>query len=171
MDCPTTADRVAAYLDGELARSELELFEQHLDACAGCRGLVERVAAVDLTPPPPLAQVAEPRFWGRMDEALAMEHTRSSVAASSAASSAGKRRGPWTWELRVSLPVVLAYAAFLLLAVGWSVSNLRRAQVAEDSLTQMEEMVQREQRQNQTPPQGVVREDATRVVVSTRGTF
>ena len=42
MECSTVADRIAAYLDGELARSEREMFEVHLESCEGCQALVER---------------------------------------------------------------------------------------------------------------------------------
>lgn len=169
MDCATIADRVAAYLDSELSKSELALFEQHLESCEACQALVERVAAVDLSPPPPIPETAEPAYWARMDEALAQEQTRALNTPTPARPTAANR--PWSRELRVSLPVVLAYVAFLLLAVGWSFMNLERAQSAEAALQSMEELVQREQRQHQAPPAEVVPESSVRIASSTRGTF
>lgn len=168
MDCNAIADRVAAYLDDELSRSEREVFEEHLESCEQCQQVVERVAAVDLSPPPPLPAVGAPGFWDRMDRALEVELSR--PATTEQPRPVGSRR-LWSWELRVSAPVVLAYAAFLLLAIGWSFANLKRAQTAENALIDMEEMVQREQRRNPQPAQAVVPASEVRVASSTRGTF
>lgn len=172
MDCPSIADRVAAYLDNELARSELALFEQHLESCEDCQGLVERVSAVELAPPPPIPEASDPAFWARMDAALAAERGRIEVEAATAAPempAAANRL--MARQLRVSFPVIVAYVAFLMLAVGWSIMNLQRAQTAEAALQNMEELVQREQRRNQAPPAEVVPEGTVRVASSTRGTF
>lgn len=172
MDCSNIADRVAAYLDNELARSELALFEEHLESCEACQELVERVSAVDLSPPPPPPEVSDPAFWARMDGALAEEQRRIEAEAATAAPAmppaANRLMGR---QLRVSFPVILGYVAFLMLAIGWSLMNLQRAQTAEAALQNMEELVQREQRQNQAPPAEIVPEGSVRVASSTRGTF
>lgn len=168
MDCNAVAERVAPYLDNELSKSEQQLFEQHLEVCEACQELVERVASVDLSPPPPREEVGAPGFWDAMDEAIAAEQARE-PAPTASRPSAGRRL--WSWELRVSLPVVLAYAAFLLLAIGWSFANLERARDAEDALIDMTEMVQREQRRNQQPATTAVPASEVRVASSTRGTF
>ena len=167
MDCNSVADRVAPYLDQELSRTERELFEAHLEGCTECQRLVERVAAVDLSPPPPRPEVGEPGFWDRMDVALAAEMTR---AATPPAARPGLLPRVRAWELRVSFPVVFAYAAFLALAVGWAMMSLQRAQTAEDALLDMQDMVQREQRQHQDAPPTVVRENQVRTA-SARGHF
>lgn len=128
MDCTTVADRVAAYLDGELARSEQLLFEEHLERCTVCQALVEGVAEVDLRPPPQPRESSAPSFWRRMDLALQAELAAAERPAEAPAQ--GPRR--WTHaSLRVSLPLLVGYAALLLLAVLWGAQNLRRAQVAE----------------------------------------
>lgn len=175
MDCTSIADRVAPYLDQELSRTERELFEAHLEGCTECQKLVERVAAVDLSPPPPRSEVSEPGFWDRMDVALAAEMSRP-VAPPAARRGLGARLAGW--ELRVSLPVVLAYAAFLTLAVGWAMISLQRAQTAEDALLNMQNIVQREQRQHQEAVTPAVRADKVQTVATpprssapSRGTF
>lgn len=128
MDCTTVADRVAAYLDGELSKSEQLLFEEHLERCTVCQALVEGVAEVDLRPPPPTREASAPGFWRRMDVALQSELAAAERPAAPAVP--GARR--WSQaSLRVSLPLLVGYAALLLLAVLWGAQNLRRAQVAE----------------------------------------
>lgn len=167
MECSTVADRVAAYLDSELSRSERELFEAHLESCERCQELVERVDAIDLSPPRPLADTAEPRFWAAMDGKLGAE--LDAVAASTAAAAqippAPVVVAPWwrrmlAFELRVSFPVVVGYAALLALALAWSWSNLQRAETAEFTSQNLAEQLEREQRQQQ--PQRPVPSQATR---------
>lgn len=165
MDCTTVSDRVAAYLDAELSRSERELFEAHLEGCLGCQALVERVSAVDLRPPPAPVEVEAPGFWDRMDRALAAEIDSMAAAAPPPKLSFPQRL--WRWEIRVSLPVVVAYAAFLLLAVGWSLSNLERAQAAETAAVELAQQLEREQRQQTAPPQVVRSENTTRASIKT----
>lgn len=171
MDCNTVADRVAAYLDNELSRSEQQLFERHLEGCEACQRLVEAVSDVDLSPPPPPPEVGEPGFWDRMDVALAAEQARVPELAPVAPPPAANRL--WARRLNVSLPVIFAYVAFLALAVGWSLINLDRAQDAEAALQNMEQLVQREQRQNQPPSTKAVPATESKIVSfrSSRGTF
>lgn len=171
MDCSTVADRVAAYLDGELARSERELFETHMESCAHCQELVERVSAVDLSPPPPQPETSTPAYWDRMDQALAAEMAAVSSAPAVAANTPPPANTPlplWrrvtSFELRVSLPVVAGYVALLALALAWSWSNLQRAQDAEFSNQSLAEQLQREQRQQ--APQRPVTATETRTASS-----
>lgn len=171
MDCSTVADRVAAYLDGELARSERELFESHMESCARCQGLVERVSSVDLSPPPPQPETATPAFWEGMDQALAAEMAAVNAAPAPAANNpppantaAPLWRRMMRWELRVSLPVVAGYVALLALALMWSWSNLQRAQDAEYTNQSLAEQLEREQRQQ--APQRPVHTKETRTASS-----
>lgn len=149
--CSALADRVAPYLDGELSRSEQTLFEAHLESCSDCQELVERVAAVDLSPPPPLPETSDPTFWRDMEARLSAEMQKISAAP---ATPPGVTQRLSRWELRVSLPVILGYAALLLLCVGWSLANLQRALEAEQAATTLTDQLAREQRQ-QAPPQAV----------------
>lgn len=161
MDCSTVADRIAGYLDGELARSERTLFEGHLEQCASCQGLLERISAVDLTPPPSVPETGRPEFWASMDAALAREQdaTAAATAAEQALPAKPKgARGLLQRELRVGFPVVVGYALLLLMTVGWAVANLQRAQNAEYANTDMAQQLERELRQNHAAesPQPVV---------------
>lgn len=144
MDCASIADRVAAYLDEELARSERGLFEEHLEGCEACQALVERVSAVDLSPPDP-ASLGPAPDWTRMDTALA---AASATAARAEPPVRGWRR-LFNWELRVSFPIVAGYAALLALAVFWALANLERAQLAEDQVDTLAQQFAREQRLDQ----------------------
>lgn len=171
MECSTVADRVAAYLDGELARSEGELFEAHLESCTSCQDLIDRVAAVDLTPPPPLPETAAPAFWSAMDQRLAAEmaavQTEEIKAANQppvvvVAPTPSWWRRVMQWELRVSFPVVAGYAALLALALMWSWSNLERAESAEFTNQNLAEQLEREQRQQ--APQRPVSASESRTV-------
>lgn len=128
MDCMTVADRVAAWLDGELSRSEQQLLEEHLERCTACQALVEGVAAIEMVPPPAAPALDSPMFWRRMDVALQAELAASERPAPAPPS--GWRQ--WSRaSLRVSAPLLAGYAALLLFAVLWGAQNLRRAQVAE----------------------------------------
>ena len=44
--CKELVELVTAYLEGALERSELELFEGHLEICDDCRAYVEQMRAV-----------------------------------------------------------------------------------------------------------------------------
>ena len=164
MECSTVADRIAAYLDGELARSEREMFEVHLESCEGCQALVERVDAIDMRPPATLPATAEPRFWATMDSSLGAELDAAVARSAEVARSPAVSAPPTAWELRVSFPVVAGYAALLALALVWSWSNLQRAQSAEYATQNLAEQLEREQRQQQ--PQRPVPSQATRTASS-----
>ena len=151
MDCTTIADRVAAYLDAELSRSERALYEAHLSGCADCQAIVERAAALDLTPPPPDPRTSQPGFWASMDQAISLELDRQQAAPRP------EIRPGWLarlrqWELRVSFPVVAGYAALMALALFWSMTNLQRAQNAESTANDLSQQLEREQRQSAPLP-------------------
>lgn len=155
MDCASVADRVAAYLDGELARSERVLFEEHLEGCEACQTLLERVDAVDLSPPAP-ERLGPAPDWSRMDEALARAALAAATAAATAPAARGWRRF-FTWELRVSFPLVAGYAALLALSVFWALANLQRAQLAEGQVDTLAQQFAREQRLDQKSTPAVPR--------------
>ena len=168
MDCTAIADRVAGYLDGELARSERVLYEAHLESCEACCKLVERVSAVDLSPPPMVAATSQPEFWAPMDAALGREQDAAQVAAAAEEPVRPRGlRGLARRELRVGLPVVLGYALLLILSVSWALANLNRAWHAEYASSDLAQQLEREQRQIQTPeavvPQSKVGEAAARM--------
>lgn len=60
MVCPEFAERLSAYLDGELGEDEREAMAAHLTACAACRVALAALARLgDLlraTPAPPLGE-------------------------------------------------------------------------------------------------------------------
>lgn len=164
MDCTAIADRVAGYLDGELARSERTLFEAHLESCERCQTLIEKVSAVDLTPPPPVPATADPAFWASMEGALNTAHEAVAVEEANALPARPRGlRGLFQRELRVGLPVVIGYAALMLLTVAWALGNLQRAQRAEAVTTDLAQQLELEQRQN-LAPQPTVPLKSTRTV-------
>lgn len=111
LSCPEIEDRVAPWLDEELAPAEAELVAAHLEGCAACAELVARLDGQRFERPR-LAEVEAPAFWARMDEALGVEVTRWEAAL---ATSAPKAAPWWRRELRVS---ALAAAAALALIGG-----------------------------------------------------
>lgn len=54
MDCKTVTEKLNAYVDGELTKTDTEMVERHLSRCQSCREdmrLIEAVNAIlDLTP-------------------------------------------------------------------------------------------------------------------------
>lgn len=113
MTCQDVLDRVAPYLDHELGRAERELVERHLEGCASCREVVEKLADQELRPPPVsdavAARIGAPDFWSSMDARLASE-----VDAQLNAPRAATAR-----SVTVSWKAALAYAAALAVAMLW----------------------------------------------------
>jgi len=116
MDCSTSRDLLAAWLDGELAPSAHTLLERHLDTCPACALLGERLADQDFTPPAPLPASTAPEFWAPLERSL--DHAWSSTAAAPAPST------PW-WQRRIALPLPLlaGQAALFLLGAGWVLAH------------------------------------------------
>jgi hypothetical protein len=107
MTCQDVLDRVAPYLDHELGRAERELVERHLEGCASCSEVLEKLADQELRPPPVsdavAARIGAPDFWSSMDARLASEVDAQLQAPSTAAA----RSFTVSWKL------ALAYAAAL----------------------------------------------------------
>ena len=113
MTCQDVLDRVAPYLDHELGRAERELVERHLEGCASCSAVLEKLAEQELRPPPVsdavAARIGAPDFWSAMDARLASEVDAQLQAPSTAAA----RSFTVSWKL------ALAYAAALAIAMLW----------------------------------------------------
>ena len=140
MTCQDVLDRVAPYLDHELGRAERELVERHLEGCASCREVVEKLADQELRPPPVsdavAARIGAPDFWSSMDARLASE-VDAQVNAPHAAAAAR--------SVTVSWKVALAYAAALAVAMLWGAHAHRETVIARaenESLVRQLERVQ-----------------------------
>ena len=155
MDCTLVPDRVAPYLDGEMAPSELTLFEAHIDRCPTCAALLEQVAEATPVPPPRRPETADDAFWATMDASLATEIAARPVAAPS--------------PRRVRPAALIAYAAGLLLALGWGFYNLHRAEHAEEQVQLLVQQIERQDRlaseSVSAPGRSVYRPVATRASV------
>ncbi len=111
MNCKELRECVAPFLDGELEPDRLEAAADHLEGCADCAALVERLATVPLRPVPPRPP-AEPEFWDAMDRALADEAERPPGLL--------ERARRWLRsDLRVSRGAVMLYLVLLGLAFCW----------------------------------------------------
>ena len=113
MTCQDVLDRSAPYLDHELGRAERELVERHLEGCASCRAVLEKLADQELRPPPVsdavAARIGAPDFWSAMDARLASEVD-------------AQLHAPRTTTARsftVSWKLALAYAAAFAIALLW----------------------------------------------------
>jgi anti-sigma factor RsiW len=124
MTCQDVLDRVAPYLDHELGRAERELVERHLEGCASCSAIVEKLAEQELRPPPVSDAVATrigaPDFWSAMDARLASE-----VDAQLHAPRPATAR-----SFSVSWKVAFAYAAALAIAMLWGAHAHRETMIA-----------------------------------------
>ena len=119
MHCSEAEPQLVAWQDGELSPSANHQLEEHLDRCAPCRTLAERLAAS--TPAPFHAPPND--VQARLEAALNVD----------AILAAADRRGPLThpfrlprWlreETEISRMTILAYAAILALTFGWGVAN------------------------------------------------
>ena len=141
MTCQDVLDRVAPYLDHELGRAERELVERHLEGCASCRELVEKLADQELRPPPVsdtvAARIGAPDFWASMDARLASEVDAQLNAPRAA--TAPRRSFTVSWKL------ALAYAAALAVAMLWGAHAHRETVIARaenESLVRQLERVQ-----------------------------
>jgi anti-sigma factor RsiW len=123
MDCSTSRDLLAAWLDGELAPSARTLLERHLDTCPACAALGERLANQDLTPPAPHPANTSPEFWAPLEHNL--DHAWADTPTATAPAP------PW-WQRRIALPAPLLaiQAALLLLGAGWALAHTHGDDVA-----------------------------------------
>jgi anti-sigma factor RsiW len=122
--CSQVLVRIVAWLDGELSAADSEAMQQHVDACPPCgdhRGLMERTRPnAEGTAPPVLSQ----EDWAPMHDAV--------MEAADAQDLADRRRaaGLWVAPMPRDRVVAMAYAAALLLALGWGWVNQQEAQKA-----------------------------------------
>jgi anti-sigma factor RsiW len=155
MDCKTVADRLAAWLDGELAPAERQWLEQHVERCPAC---AERAAALAeqqehlaaLAPTPGALQHPE-RFWAPMDQRLEGELQ----AMQSRADRRALHPAPlplWRRQHAVGLPAICAYAAALLLLVAFGARQSAALSAAQAQVQRLESDLQRADRLIAQPP-------------------
>ncbi len=169
MDCPTARALAVAWLEGELAPGEAEQIDHHLEHCEDC---AEFVAALDgqsadlaALAPPADPRLAQPGVWDRMDARLAEEMDRAFA----------DRAAPqpfWQRPMRVSPVGLVAYAAALMLALGWGYINLIEARDANTRADVLGAELERERRLAAQPAEPT-RVEQYRPVAYTprRGTF
>jgi anti-sigma factor RsiW len=169
MDCQTVQDLSIAFLEGELSHGQTDQVAEHVEICEAC---AERLSHFDeqsddlsALPPPADPRLDQPGFWDRMDAAVAEE----------AAEVLAPPPPPvpfWRRPLRVSPLGLLAYAAALMLAVGWGWMQQRDAAQATAQAEALGEELQQERRLAAQPPTPV-RVEQYRPVSYTprRGTF
>jgi anti-sigma factor RsiW len=113
--CPQVDDRLDAWLQGRLSRTEVAALEEHLDGCAACRALVEdarllqREARLIGTEGPPAGA------WDRLADRLQQQADVRRVATTMPPGAGGM---PWRW---------VAVAAALTLVIGASLFVLRQS--------------------------------------------
>ncbi len=172
MDCVVISSRIAAYLDGELAPAEVQQFSMHIERCEDCTQIVIQLEAQRFIPLSPQEQAAicgPTAFWGDMDSVLGAHMDQMVVQHT-------VRLGPW-YRRRVGLPVpmLVAYAAAMLLAVAWGMQQSDRAVAAEISAEHLGQQLEQERRlaAQPTAPQGTSGSGQYKVVTYTpqRGTF
>ena len=173
MDCTVVSSRVAAFLDGELAPADSERFTLHIEACEPCTQIVIRLEAqrfLPLNSNEKASICSRVDFWVDMDSVLST-HMDQMVLAKTAC------LGPWH-KRRVGMPIplVVAYAAAMLLAVAWGMQQRDRAQTAELSSEHLGQQLEQERRlaaQPSTAPTKGTSGRAYKVVTYTpeRGTF
>ena len=172
MDCVVVKSRIAAFLDGELAPAEAEQFSIHIERCEPCAQIVIRLEAQRFLP---LSSQEKSSicngsgFWGKMDAKLCSEMDQMTVEGVLVVS-------PW-YSRRVGLPapMLMAYAAAMLLAVAWGMQQRERAMSAEVSAEHLGKQLEQERRLAAQPvaPQGTATSGQYKVVTYTpqSGTF
>ena len=170
MDCTMVTSRVAAFLDGALASSESERFVLHIEACSPCSQIVVEIEAqrfVPLTVEQREDICGREKFWNDMDSVLCT-HMEQMVIAKTAC------LGPWhRRQVGMPMPMVMAYAAAMLMAVAWGVQQRDRALVAEVASEHLGQELESERRLAAQPAPEQSRESTYKVVNYTpqRGTF
>lgn len=169
MDCQTVRDLSIAFLEGELSTGQTDQVAEHIEMCERCAArlaqLDEQGPDLSALPPSLDPRLGQPGFWDRMEAAVAAE--------------ADEVLAPppppvpfWRRPLRVSPLGLLAYAAALVLAVGWGWLQQQDAALATAQAEAMREALQQERRLAAQPPTPV-RVEQYRPVSYTprRGTF
>jgi anti-sigma factor RsiW len=120
MTCSSSQHSIEAYLDGELAMSELAEVREHIDSCASCAALYRRLEKLrsDL-------RAQAPRYTAPLHL-----QQRIHVALQKAAKNEAPRRAlPWNWA-------AVAATVLLCASLGWNLALLRSRSPAGDSLAQ-----------------------------------
>jgi anti-sigma factor RsiW len=129
--CDSIDSVVTPYVDGELSAADRQMIEQHLGACAACRGRVARERAMR-------ALIAERRtsLCGRLAPPLLRARVAGLAAHEKAGTATGRADRAASW--RRPRVASLAAAAVLLLVVGGAVlfeATVRSARVMAAELT------------------------------------
>ncbi len=172
MDCVTTHERVAAYLDGQLAPAEAEQVASHIERCASCASMVKSLQAQCFQPLSAAEKAsvcASQGFWDDMDAVLCVEMDEV------AGGRAMRVRAWYSRRVGMPAPMVMAYAAAMLLAVAWGMQQRERALAAEVSVEHLGQQLEAERRAVAQPvvPQQAQQGSKVKVVTYTpqRGTF
>jgi anti-sigma factor RsiW len=140
MNCPEITERLAAFLDGQLAPAEAEQVGEHLSKCTPCHQRCDAMMGQDFAPMSAEereAGCASEGFWDTMDEVLDKELC---AMAPAGAPRARARLGG------VPMSVAMAYAAALLLAVTWGYQHMARADEAEATAKELQTQLEQERR-------------------------
>lgn len=151
MDCNSVHDRLAAWLDGELAPAEQRWLEQHLERCMGCAqlatDLAEQQEQLEHLPPPSLPRLQEASFWepmqARLEPALAELERRPP----------SKPRAPSFWSRRLAItPTALViYGGLMAALLLWNVRLHVILSEADDRAQELTERVEQAERLEATP--------------------
>lgn len=132
MNCRAVRARLVAYQDRELSPAEELRVGEHLEGCAACRALEERLGSVTPRPFLPSDPAHEQALWKRLDAALEAE--RAKGVPLRAPTRLERARAWLVEETRMPTVAVIAYAALLLLAVAWGTNNWWEARGLQASL-------------------------------------
>jgi len=163
MDCAKVSTRIAAFLDGELAPAEVEQFSVHIERCTVCAQIVIQLEAQRFMPLSCREKSAiceKDGFWGEMDSKLCAQLDDMSMPAVVVAV-------PWySRSVGLPAPMIVAYAAAMLLAVAWGMQQQERAQSAEVSVDHLGKQLEQERRlvNKPAPFQGVAGSGQYKVV-------
>ena len=142
MDCVFVSTRMAAFLDGELAPAEVEQFTLHIERCDDCAQIVIQMEAqrfMPLTAHEKTAICGSSEFWADMDVCLSEELEQIGTK--------GVNVTPWhRRQVGLPAPMVVMYAAAMLLAVAWGMQQQERAQLAEGSAEHLGKQLEQERR-------------------------
>ena len=147
MNCGQVTERLAAYLDGQLAPADAEHLAEHLHGCTPCHQICDAMMTQDFAPlsaEEMEAGCSADGFWDAMDTALESEL--------SGLSAQGARSGMGGARMGLPVTVAVAYAAAFLLAVAWGYQHMERADSAEAAAQLLQEQLEQERRLAADPP-------------------
>lgn len=108
MSCGQDRDRLAAYLDGELASDDEKSLQQHIRSCPECAAEIAAMVS--------LRRVMKPAGWRFAPSAEFRQKIQAQIAPRRSL------RLPWLW------PVTTAALAVLILAVLWTRQSAQRSE-------------------------------------------